>query len=303
MPFLPNILLGLRSIFQGSDRQRAMADERAAAERHMDGARALERRLRAELSATGTAAIELGTSVDHGWKVAMQAKRLGAHTLFVGPTGCGKSRLVVLILKGLLGAGQWRSVFLDPKAEGVELSKRAVVAVGRALPASRRRALYRSVVQVDLFGTRSLPRLNVLSLHPGLDPEVHAYEVALLLTAELDQGVGVRQEAILHRVIECLIRGGLPLTALPSVLEAPAILERLAEQCGHLELFRATADRLRRESKERVLGLQSRAERVLRLKATRLSLGAPDCLDASALLDLVALVASPPRTAPPTSPG
>jgi len=290
MPFLPNILLGLRSILQGSDRQRAVADERAAAERHMDGSRALERRLRSELSATGTASIELGTSVDHGWKVAMQAKRLGAHMLFVGPTGCGKSRLVVLILKGLLGAGQWRSVFLDPKAEGVELSKRAVVAVGRTLPASRRRALYRSVVQVDLFGARSLPRLNVLSLHPGLDPEVQAYEVALLLTAELDQGVGVRQEAILHRVIECLIRGGLPLTALPSVLEAPAILERLAERHGHLELFRTTADRLRRESKERVLGLQSRAERVLRLKATRLSLGAPDCLDASALLDLVSLV-------------
>jgi hypothetical protein len=290
MPFLPNVLVALRSLLHGSDRSRAVDEERAAAERHMEGARSLERRLRAGLSATGAEAIELGTSVEHGWKVAMPARRLGAHMLLVGPTGCGKSRFVVLILKGLLAAGEWRAVFLDPKAEGVELSKRAVVAVGRALPTARRQALYRSVVQVDLFGTRSLPRLNVLALQPGLDPEVQAYEVALLLTAELDQGVGVRQEAILHRVIECLIRAALPLTTLPVVLEAPAILERLAERCGPFELFRSTADRLRRESKERVLGLQSRAERVLRLKTTRLSLGAPDCLDASALLDLIALV-------------
>lgn len=280
----------LRALLYGSARKRAAEQEARELSAHMDKVGSLGRKLRAALSVEGAGTIELGDSVEHRWKVSVPAKQLGAHTLIVGPSGAGKSRFVVLILKGLLRSGPWRTVLLDPKGETVDLAKAAVVEIARRRPASERRALYASVAQIDLFGQRSLPRLNVLAPQAGLDPEIQAYEVALLFTAELDQGVGVRQEAILHRVIECLIRAELPITVLPLVLEAPAILDRLAERCGHAELFRSTAARLKRESRERVLGLQSRADRVLRLKATRLALGAPDCIDAEGLLDQLALV-------------
>jgi energy-coupling factor transporter ATP-binding protein EcfA2 len=286
------LLTSLRGLLHGSDKSRAIDDEQRVLAAHGARAEALERKLRASFSAdaSGANAIPIGTAVEERWPVRLTADRLKAHTLVVGPSGCGKSRLAVLILKGLLEAGIGSLVVLDPKAETVELMKAAYAVQARRLRGARRREFLRRVISIDLFGTETLPRLNVLSPVPGLDPELQAYEVALLLTAELDQGVGVRQEAILHRAIECLMRAGLPITVLPTVLEAPVVLERLAETVGHAELFRTTAGRLKRESKERILGLVSRAERVLRLKATRLALGAPDCIDFGELLDSQALV-------------
>ena len=286
------VVSGLRKILYGSARKRAAELERAQIAEHLHASSSLDRRLRAELSSEDPSAIALGDAVEHRWRVALLAERLAAHMLIVGPSGSGKSYFTVSILKSLLAGGFWRAAVLDPKQETVDLSKLAIVTVARSLSAARRRALYGAVVQVDLFGQRSLPRLNVLSAQPGLDPEVQAYEVSRLFTSELDDRMtmGVRQEVLYHRAAECLIRAELPITVLPLAFEAPALLERLAERHGHAELFRTTASRLKQESRERVLGLQSRVDRVLRLKATRLALGAPDCLDAGALFDRLALV-------------
>ena len=67
-----------------------------------------------------------------------------------------------------------------------------------------------------------------------------AYEIAGIITSELDNGgLGVRQEAILHKVIEALIRAGLPLTVLPTALETPELLDALAEKHSPPEFFRA----------------------------------------------------------------
>lgn len=290
MPAVPKLTLALRRILRGSDRARAVRAERAAEAAHFAPVREEAMRIRAAYGATGPSAVVLGTAVHGGEKVAISERALAGHALLVGPSGAGKSRFATLLYLALLEHGLRRAVVLDPKAELVELCRAALVTLGRDLSAARRAALYRSVVQVDLFGSNTLPRLGILAPQPGLDPETHAFEVATLLTSELDQGVGVRQEAVLHRTIECLIRAALPITVLPAVMEAPVVLDRMAETHGHGELFRTTAARLRRESKDRVLGLQSRAERVLRLKATRLALGADRCLDAADLLDQLALV-------------
>jgi hypothetical protein len=110
--------------------------------------------------------------------------------------------------------------------------------------------------------------------------------------------VGVRQEAILYLVVLCLLKAALPITVLPTALEAPVLLERLALRAGPAELFRTTASRLKKEGRERILGLMSRAERVLRLRATRLALGADGCIDFGEVLDLVSLVnLAPPQGA------
>ncbi len=285
-----SLLLGLRRLLHGSDRERAIVDERVAIDAHLSQCTRVESDLREAFGHEAGRSIEIGDAMEFGWKLRLPLSRLGAHVLLVGPSGSGKSRLAALILKGLFDAGHRRAVVLDPKAETVDLAKAAIVLVARALSSPDRLTLYRSMVEVDLFGTNSLPKLNILASQPGLDPEAHAFDIATLLTTELDQGVGVRQEVLIHRAIECLIRAELPITVLPTVLEAPALLDRLAECCGPSELFRSLASRLKRESKERVLGLQSRAERVLRLRATRLALGASDCIDGGELLDVVSLV-------------
>src|SRR5689334_22114048 len=153
------VVSGLRRVLYGSARKRAAERERAEIAEHLHASSSLDRRLRAALSSEDPSAIELGNALEHGWKVALLAERLAAHMLIVGPSGSGKSYFTVSILKGLLASGFWRAVVLDPKQETVDLSKLAVATVGRKLSAARRRALYGSVVQVDLFGQRSLPRL------------------------------------------------------------------------------------------------------------------------------------------------
>lgn len=294
MSLLPKV----RRLLHGAPARRAAEAEGRDLAAHRERSAEPLRRLRAAYGAEGRGTVALGHAVEHGWDARLPAERLAAHMLVNGPSGSGKSYFLCVLLQGLLREGVRSFAVLDPKAETVELGKAVVAGAARGMPASAREALLGRVVLLDLFGSESLPRLNVLAPVPGLDEETHAYQIALLLTAEMDQGVGVRQEAILFLVLRCLLRAGLPITALPTALEAPVLLERLAESCGPAELFRAAAQRLRRESKERVLGLVSRAERVLRLRATRLALGAPDCLDFGRLLELVALVnLSPPMGA------
>jgi hypothetical protein len=101
-----------------------------------------------------------------------------------------------------------------------------------------------------------------------------------------------------HRVIEALIRARLPLTVLPTALQSPELLDALAEKHTPPDLFRTVAARLRKESRDRILGLVSRAERLLRLKSVRLALGgAPDRIDFSRLLDgrMTLLNLAPPQ--------
>ena len=291
------LLTGLRTLLHGSDATKAVADERGTlqAERARQGA--LSRDFAKAFSGGGPDAVELGTMIGGGHPVRLSREKLVGHTGVWGPSGCGKSYFTVTLLKALVMAGISRLVVLDPKAETVNLLRRALLDVARSLPAREAERLLSRVVCLDPFSKEMVPRLQLLTPEPGLDPELQAYAVARLITDESDMAVGVRQEALLHRVVECLIRAELPLTVLPQVLQAPQLLAALAERCAPAELFRSAATRLQTESSERVGGLLSRAERLLRLKSTRLALGAPDCLDFGKLLDehIVLVNLEPPQ--------
>jgi hypothetical protein len=194
---------------------------------------------------------------------------------------------LALLLRHLLRTGVRRFVVADPKSETVELAKRAIVEFAATLPPTEAEELLNRVVVLDLFAAATLPRLQVLAPEEGVDAELQAYEIAGIITNELDNGgLGVRQEAILHKVIEALIRAGLPLTVLPIVLETPELLDALAERHSPADFFRSVASRLRKESRDRILGLVSRADRLLRLRSVRLALGgSPDRIDFAKLLD------------------
>lgn len=277
----------LRSIFSGSDRIHALSRETDLLVEENARANSLETRFAAEFQSSDSGAAVLGTAVDGGWPVRVAASRLAGHAGIWGPSGSGKSYLLILMLWFLLQSGVRRLVIADPKAETVELAKRMILNYARTLPHEGAEDLLNRVVCLDLFATTTLPRLQVLARQEGLDPELHAFTIANLITSELDNGgIGVRQESILHRAIEALIRAELPLTALPMVLQNPELLDALAETCEPASFFRAVADRLRKESRDRVLGLVSRAERLLRLKPVRLALGGSRaCIDFAKLLD------------------
>ncbi|MBN2561764.1 MAG: type IV secretory system conjugative DNA transfer family protein [Phycisphaerae bacterium] len=277
----------LRSVFHGSDRIHALAQETNLLVGERERANSLQDRLGVEFQSHDGAGATLGTAVDGGWPVRVARERLAGHAGLWGPSGSGKSYLLVLMLRFLLQSGVRRLVVADPKAETVELAKRLMVDYARTLPEQEAEDLLERVVCLDLFAATTLPRLQVLALQEGSDPELHAFTIANLITNELDNGgLGVRQETIFHRVIEALIRAGLPLTVLPMALENPELLDALAETHEPSAFFRALAARLRKESRDRILGLVSRAERLLRLKPVRLALGGSrDCIDFAKLLD------------------
>jgi hypothetical protein len=277
----------LRSLFRGSDRVAALSREADLFAAERERAQDLQAGLAAEFQSSDDGGVILGTALDGDWPVRVARERLAGHAGLWGPSGSGKSYLLVLMLRFLLQSGVRRFVVADPKAETVELAKRLIVDFARTLPAQEAEDLLDRVVCLDLFAASTLPRLQVLAPQEGLDPELHAFTIANLITNELDNGgLGVRQESIFHRVVEALIRAELPLTVLPMALENPELLDALAEKHEPAAFFRALSARLKKESRDRILGLVSRAERLLRLKSVRLALGGSrDCIDFARLLD------------------
>ncbi len=266
------------------------AERRAIAAERSQGA---ERATRAARNLTGTG-VDLGFILPSGERVAVPRARALGHWGIWGPTGVGKSYALVSLLRSYLKAGV-RSVWvLDPKAETVALAEQMILEIASSLPRVQADRLLDAVVVIEPFSTESLPPLQVLLPEPGSDPELQAWEVATLVVRAVGAEVGVRQEALLHRSIECLIRARLPLTLLPLVLESPGVLERMGEH----EIFRLTSAKLARESRERIAGLMGRTERLLRLKSMRLMLGGAErCLDFGSLLDdrIVLMNLAPPQ--------
>jgi len=277
----------VRSLFRGSDRLAAMEAEVGVLEGERRRASSLRDQLAHQFQCPDKDAVTMGFAVDGGWPMQIARERLASHMGFWGPSGCGKSYLLALLLRHVLRSGVRRCVIADPKSETVELAKRAIVEYANTLPPDESERLLDRVVVLDLFATSTLPRLQVLAPEEGVDAELQAYEIAGIITSELDNGgLGVRQEAILHKVIEALIRAGLPLTVLPTALETPELLDALAEKHSPPDFFRSVAARLRKESRDRILGLVSRADRLLRLRSVRLALGgSPNRIDFAKLLD------------------
>lgn len=243
----------------------------------------VDRSVRQAFGEPAEGSVVVGRAVAGGWPVFLRPEMLAGHMAITGPSGAGKSYLAAGLARAFLGDG---CVLLDPKQETVSLVARMILDRAREMPEADAQALLDRVVVVNLFSSGALPRFQVLAPIPGLDPELHAITIAHVVTTEQDQGVGARQEPLLCRTIECLIRAGLPLTVLPVALEDPRLLDALAERHAPADLFRTTAARLRKESKDRILGITSRVERVLRTRNAHLALGgAATCIDPTVIFD------------------
>jgi hypothetical protein len=288
---MSSFLRRVRTLLHGSDARRSAEEEASAARAHARRASALADQVERAYRAKGKQAVTIGSAAEGGWPVGLPASEFAGHTALWGPSGAGKSYLLTLILLALLRAGVRRFVIADPKQETVALAKRALATIVQELPPREAEEFERRIVSIDLFSSERLPKLQILAPEAGVDPELLAFEISTLITAEMDMAAGLRQEAVLHRVLECMIRAGLPLTVLPRVLLGPELLLRLASTHEPRELFLATAERIAKEPKERILGLVARAERLLRLKSTRLVLGGSDrSIDFDGLLDRMTLI-------------
>lgn len=278
-------LVPLLRSFRGSDIDRARAAETALLTGERSRRQTIQRELERALCSDDEALPTLGESLGSGRPVRLPLAKLLGHTLVVGPSGAGKTYFVVGLLQALWQLGVPRTLFLDPKAEGVELALRALVRQARRLPEAQREAFLDRVVWIDLFSGSALPCLQVLS-DDGGDAELLTAEVASILMGELTATVGIHQEGHVHRLLEVLHHAKLPLTAFVPLMQNPDLFDALAGSGVAPELCRAAGARLRSESRERLAGIASRIESILRLKSTRLALGgATSCMDFGQLLD------------------
>lgn len=277
-----------RQALHGSEVERARAAEQRLLQAEAGRLRSFYEQLVDSYTTSAPEAVELGTCVKTDRPVRLLPTHLRGHLSIGGPSGSGKTFVLILALMSVLKAGTRRLLCCDPKQEALELCLRMLVTLGKQLPDAEAEDLLSRVVLIDPFGgigASALPSLQVLAVSPEDDAELVSAEVASILTSGLDLGgFGIRQESILTRCLDALIRAGLPLPCLPDILLEPALLEHLADEGHAPEVLRAAAARLRAESQERLLGVASRVEALLRLKATRLSLSAPSCVDFVALL-------------------
>lgn len=278
----------LRHLLNGSDLERARAEEARLFTREQERREELPRRLASAYSSDAPNAVELGTMVHSGQPVRVPPERLAGSWSVTGPSGAGKSFFLVLIFLAWLSAGLRRFFLADPKNETIDLVLRAALDFAKRLPDKEAVSFLQRIAIVDVFSKQVLPQLNVLAAEPGLDPEHQSFELGRLLRATGSnlEGQGVRQDGIWYPALEAMLRGGLPLPAGPMVLRHPVILESLAERGIAPEFMRMTAARLREEaSPDRILGVVSRLESVLRGRSARLALSAPKCIDFDRVLE------------------
>lgn len=279
------LLTMLRTALHGSDHERAKQAEASVLQRERSRRAAFLKRIEDVLCRDDETLPLIGQSMETGRAIRLTLDKLLGHWSIVGPSGSGKTFFVIALLQALWQLGVPRVLFLDPKAEGVELALRLAVRHAGELPPAEREVFLDRVVWIDLFSGSALPCLQVLD-DPGSDAELLAFEVASILMGDLTTGLGIRQEGIAHRLLEVLAHARLPVSVLPALIQDVSLLDALADTGVAPELAQAAAARLRSESTERLLGIQSRVESVLRLKSSRLALcGAPSSLDFGRLLD------------------
>lgn len=277
----------MRQLLQGDDLARARTEETKLLREERRRREELPRQLAAAYSSVAPNAWELGTIVGTAQPVRLPPERLGGHWSLVGPSGAGKSFLLSLIVMAWLAAGLRRFFLADAKNETVDLVLRGLLEFAKRLPPPAAEEFLSRVALIDIFSSRLLPQLNVLAAEPGLDPEQQSFELASLLraTGAYLTGTAHRQDASWYPLLQAMILGGLAFPAAPAVLREPRILDGLAERGIAPEFMRATAARLKEESRDRIMGLINRAEAVLRLRSVRLALSAPGCLDLDRALD------------------
>lgn len=232
-------------------------------------------------AATGPG-VAIGTAVaDPSLEVRLRQADLAGHghTLVLGGSGVGKTRVVGGIVRWLVGqnalapdsVGLWAQ---DHKSEFVALVRDLMGDVLAELPSETAYALLDRVVVIDPFSTSALVPMQVLKPEPGMRPEDQAFEVTTLVNRASGADLGVRQDDYTYHLMLLGVTTGRSLPEVATLLQNPLELARAARSSPHPEVrgyFGAT-DRKQLTSAS-LEGVRARLNKLLRLPATRLMLG------------------------------
>lgn len=212
----------------------------------------------------------------------------GRHAVITGSSGSGKTYLAISVLRDLLGAmvasrGRFGIACVDHKSEFIPLLKKVAAELAERLPAPDAEWLLQKIVVIDPFSTEALVPFGVLRREPGVDPAVTAYDVAGLVSRLGGAELGVRQDALVFHLVLLGVDRGLTLPRLAELLGNPDALAREARASTQPDV-RAFFARGMRVNASSLEGVQARLLRLLRLRTSRLMLGAAETIDFRRLL-------------------
>lgn len=225
------------------------------------------------------------------------------HGLIVGGSGSGKTRLAAAIVEWLLrcNAEQDQSVGVwiqDHKSEFVELIRMVIAGLLDTLPRTQANALLDRIIVINPFSTSALVPMQILKPEIGVRPEDQAYEVTTLINRAAGADLGIRQDDFLYHVLLLGITTRRSLPDISQLLGDLAQLVRASRESPSEEVraYFGTADR-KQLTGGSLEGVRARLNKLLRLPATRLMLGAKDSLSFHRLLSksvVLVDVGSPP---------
>ncbi len=278
------VAAAVRFLLRGSDKLRAADDDNVAIADALSASSAHDPVAVRHFCKNDPGSVVLGqlADVNDQRTVVVAADRLLTHGVITGPSGVGKTfyLLHLFLLSLILHLSHW---IFDIKGETYTLARRLILDYADRLPTRAADELLSRIVCIDFFSTAALPCL-VGNLEPGDDAEAVAWSLASVWLEAIRTTVGVVQESLWHRPIECLLRAGESLLLLPYVFAAPQILDRLASRTDVPALFHETAARLRTAGRERLNSLIARCERLLRLSQIRRMLAGARALPVDKLL-------------------
>lgn len=295
------ILARLRDAVGGGDQGRAFAAEqrvlsRAAAPVSVDP----RFRQAMEQASSGPNAL-IGQAVrDPALDVRLTLADILSHSLVLGATGSGKTRLVcavVLFLLRLAARAPHRLglVLLDYKSEFASLVSELATDLLNALPPAEADNLVSRWVVFNPFSQTSLLPLQILAPDPKVPPEIQAAELTSVVE-RMGGALGVKQDSFTYNLLLFGIIEELNLLDLRRLLTDLPTLEARARACSSVDVRDALggATKLQRSSLD---GVVARLDRLLRPPSMRLMLGARTCVSFRDIIGtkfLIADVGSPP---------
>lgn len=224
----------------------------------------------------------LGRTVLHpacGVLLPVERRRSSGHLLVTGATGSGKTRLVLGVVRQLVErfARDDRAptlAIVDHKSELADHTKDLVAEVAAGLPPTQAERLLERFAVVDPFSSDALVPFQVLAGEPEVEPAILAYEVTSLLSRLAGDPFGSRQEALTYLALLDGRVHGRSLVEVDRLFANPDELQAVLRRSRVPEVRESVVDRLP-VGGEGLAGIRARLQRLLRLRSSRLMLGAP----------------------------
>jgi len=226
--------------------------------------------------------------------VEVPRDKYAGHVLCTGATGSGKTTVLASACRQLMRAYA-RSptaptiAIVDHKGDLANAAQDIAAELATSMPRAQAQAFLGQFAVIDPFASDALVPFQVLAGEPDTEPAVLAYEVTSLLGRLAGDPFGSRQEAFTFLTLLDGRLTGRSLVAIDALFADPSRLLAVMRRSPSTDVRQGFASGLPL-GVDGIAGVRARLQRLLRLRSSRLSLGASstaslrECLAARVLV-------------------